>query len=51
MNWAKQHESTDGTLEIDWDSLHARVTPDKAPQDSVIINGTAIHADLNPLLK
>jgi MFS superfamily sulfate permease-like transporter len=41
MNWAKQHESTDGTLEIDWDSLHARVTPDKAPQESVIMNGTA----------
>lgn len=23
MNWAKQHESSGGTLVIDWDSLHA----------------------------
>jgi MFS superfamily sulfate permease-like transporter len=51
MNWAKQHESTDGTLEIDWDSLHARVTPDKAPQESVIMNGTSPHTDLKPVAK
>ncbi len=24
MNWAKQHESSGGTLVVDWDSLHAR---------------------------
>jgi MFS superfamily sulfate permease-like transporter len=41
MNWAKQHESTDGTLEIDWDSLHARVTPDKTAPESMIMNGTS----------
>jgi MFS superfamily sulfate permease-like transporter len=40
MNWAKQHESTDGTLEIDWDSLHARVTPDKSPPESMIMNNS-----------
>jgi MFS superfamily sulfate permease-like transporter len=51
MNWAKQHESTDGTLEIDWDSLHARVTPDKsAPQESMIMNGTS-HANLETSTK
>ena len=54
MNWAKQHESTDGTLEIDWDSLHARVTPDKpnrAMEESMIMNGTAPRADLKPVTK
>jgi MFS superfamily sulfate permease-like transporter len=51
MNWAKQHESTDGTLEIDWDSLHARVTPDKAaPQESTIMNGVS-HAELESAAK
>lgn len=51
MNWAKQHESTDGTLEIDWDSLHARVAPDKsAPQESMIMNGTS-HANLESTAK
>ena len=24
MNWEKQHETTDGSLTIDWDSLHAK---------------------------
>jgi MFS superfamily sulfate permease-like transporter len=51
MNWAKQHESTDGTLEIDWDSLHARVMPDKAaPQESMIMNGTS-YADRETVSK
>ncbi len=39
MNWAKQHESTDGTLELDWDSLHGRFVPDKIPEESTIMNG------------
>jgi MFS superfamily sulfate permease-like transporter len=51
MNWAKQHESTDGTLEIDWDSLHARVMPDKAPpQESMIMNGSS-HTNLETSAK
>lgn len=41
MNWAKQHESTGGTLEIDWDSLHARVMPDKAAEESTILAAPA----------
>ena len=28
MTWAKQHESTDGRLVIDWESLHARFHAD-----------------------
>jgi len=39
MKWAKQHESTDGTLELDWDSLHGRFVPDKIPEESTIMNG------------
>jgi MFS superfamily sulfate permease-like transporter len=50
MNWAKQHESTDGTLEIDWDSLHARVTPDKTPPESMIMNSTS-YADRETVTK
>lgn len=50
MNWAKQHESTDGTLEIDWDSLHARVTPDKTAPESMIMNGTS-HTELESVSK
>jgi MFS superfamily sulfate permease-like transporter len=30
VNWARQHESTGGTLVIDWDSLHARFKLDDA---------------------
>ena len=41
MNWAKQHESTNGTLELDWDSLHGRFVPDKIPEESTILNGAA----------
>lgn len=41
MNWAKQHESTNGSLEIDWESLHARFTPDKMSDESTIMNGTS----------
>jgi MFS superfamily sulfate permease-like transporter len=38
MNWAKQHESTSGSLEIDWESLHARVRPDEnVPEESMIM--------------
>jgi MFS superfamily sulfate permease-like transporter len=37
MNWAKQHESTNGSLEIDWESLHARFTPDQVPEESTIM--------------
>jgi MFS superfamily sulfate permease-like transporter len=40
MNWAKQHESTNGALEIDWESLHARVKPDKLPEESTIMPST-----------
>lgn len=28
MTWAQQHESTGGKLVIDWESLHARFTPE-----------------------
>lgn len=28
MTWAKQHENTGGRLIIDWESLHARFTPE-----------------------
>ena len=28
MNWAKQHESAEGRLILDWDTLHARFRPD-----------------------
>lgn len=31
MNWAKQHESTGGTLVIDWDSLHANFRGESRP--------------------
>ncbi len=42
MNWAKQHESTDGTLEVDWDSLHARVRPDTILDESMIMNDSPV---------
>jgi len=29
MNWARQHKSSGGRLVLDWESLHARFTPDK----------------------
>ncbi|MBX3412971.1 MAG: SulP family inorganic anion transporter [Pirellulales bacterium] len=29
MSWARQHRATGGRLVLDWDSLHARFTPDK----------------------
>ena len=34
INWAKQHESTGGTLVLDWDLLHARFTPDNGRKTS-----------------
>ncbi|MCA9248121.1 MAG: SulP family inorganic anion transporter [Planctomycetales bacterium] len=32
MTWAKQHESTQGTLVIDWESLHARFGAERTPR-------------------
>lgn len=29
MNWARQHRASGGRLVLDWESLHARFTPDK----------------------
>ena len=34
MNWAKQHEATGGSLDIDWDSLRAHVSREERPADS-----------------
>ena len=34
MNWARQHESTNGKLVIDWESLHARFSPEDGGTNS-----------------
>jgi len=41
MNWAKQHESTGGTLVIDWASLHARFNPENGRKNSVASKASA----------
>lgn len=41
MNWEKQHESTNGSLIVDWDHLKARFSPEpKNPANQVSRNGT-----------
>jgi MFS superfamily sulfate permease-like transporter len=51
MNWAKQHESTNGTLEIDWDSLHARFKPDKLADESMIMNSGSPRTERRVVVK
>lgn len=51
MNWAKQHESKNGSLEIDWESLHARFTPEKVPDESTIMNGVSPHFEREVAVK
>jgi MFS superfamily sulfate permease-like transporter len=51
MNWAKQHESNDGSLEIDWESLHARVKHDPIPEESTILNGVNHGAERELVVK
>lgn len=46
MNWAKQHESTNGTLELDWDSLHACGKPDPIPEDRAHVAATEVRPEL-----
>ena len=47
MNWAKQHESTGGTLVVDWESLHARFDRESGRKNSEVstANGNGIGID------
>ncbi len=40
INWAKQHKSTGGKLVIDWESLHAKFTPENGKKNSDFANAT-----------
>ena len=51
MNWANQHESNNGSLEIDWNSLHARVKPDPIPEESMVMTAADYNSKYETAVK